>query len=203
MLCHACGDDTIVTRHGRCSVCDTRLVSDRQVEQPPKPRRDRGRPAVDAALVERAYHDWYVRDRLSLRRCADRLLAEPGVYYASRESAARMLERQWSIRGLPLRDRVAATVAAHWKDGRMRRSVRGSEQHLEARREHRRKRGETRGVWCSATAARSGEPCRRPALAESSWCIAHDPARRDAVTERLAEAREKSPRCQPRTEASP
>ncbi len=202
MLCHVCGDDTIVTRRGCCSVCDARLMSERRVEQPARPRVDRGRPAVDVSLVERAYVEWYVRDGLSLRRCADRLLEQPGVYYSSRESAARMLERQWSLRGYALRDRVAAAVAAQWKGGRCVRANRGSADHLEYRRDRRRRIGEVRGVACSAVAARSGEACKRSALTGSAFCIAHDPARRVDVEERLAEARARSPRCQPKAASS-
>lgn len=187
-FCPACADDTIVTTRGLCSVCDTRITATKRPNTTSVGRRDRGRPACDPALVDHAYHAWYINERLSVRRCADRLLEQPGVYYASRNSAAAMLVNQWAIRGYPLRDRIAATVAASWKDGRQRRHLARTDEFRQAKRDLRRRNGETRGVPCAATTS-SGHPCRLPALHTSAYCVAHDPDQRPHVLARLADAR--------------
>jgi hypothetical protein len=187
-FCPACGDDTLTTTRGLCSVCDTRITGTPRPNTTAEGRRDRGRPACDPALVDHAYHAWYINERLSVRRCADRLLEQPGVYYASRNSAAAMLVDQWRIRGYPLRDRIAATIAASWKDGRQRRHLRHTAEFNAAKRELRRRNGETRGVPCAATTT-SGHPCRAPALHTSNYCVAHDPDQRPHVLARLADAR--------------
>ena len=184
-FCPTCRTDTLLGRGGRCGFCDHAILA---AARPKSARRaDAGRLCYAPADVFRAaYDDLYIGRGLSLRGCAAVLLERPDVTYATVDSCARALEKAWRYAGLPLRDRIAATIAASFRHGKNR--------DPEQRHAMRVRRGETADrPLCGVVKTRPGkgrdEACRQRAQIGSDFCRQHDPKRADEVAADLADAR--------------
>lgn len=167
-------------------------------QEPPEPRRRRGKPTgVPARMTDdqiRAAHVLYEVQRLSLRAIGA-LLWEP-FGYANQKSCAQTLNHGFIRLGLPRRERVEATIAAHLKHGRARRNAKVTdlEDYNAYRREQRRATGEVRGVTCAGVRTqhpRKGSPCSLMALRDSDYCRTHDPRFAEQIAADLAVARQR------------
>jgi hypothetical protein len=108
--------------------------------------------------------------------------------YANERSATNAVFGLLASFGLKCRPRAEATVMANRQ--RMMRLPGESKNAFKARR--RRETGEVRGVRCKGVRRqypRKGEPCQRPALADSEYCRGHDPRFEAENRERLERAR--------------
>lgn len=174
--CPTCAETTLPTDRGVCGWCDQPFPRNRVK------RKDLGRPrTVTVEQVEEAYA-WY-EEGLSLRGCAARLL--PATRAASAGALAETLRKQWQLRGYQLRDRVEAMVKASTIHGRARR---GENRDPQYRHDLRVRLGQIRAVRCLGL-TKTGDRCRRPALAGGEYCVMHDPERREPLLAALADSR--------------
>jgi hypothetical protein len=179
--CPACKERTGLTLRGICEWCDTPLVSI-----------GTGKRGVARKLSDdqvRALHVAHTRGA-SIRSLGERIYKNAG--YSSAKSCANSISSAFAALGLQARDRIEATQKASTKHGRARRVPKDSEDYLRYRREMKVASGEVRGVQCESPRLRyprKGERCRRPALAGSTFCFAHDPNRRDEILGILVKAR--------------
>lgn len=141
-----------------------------------------------------AVHKLHTDGRLSMREIARRGYRQWG--YKSEKSCLNSLCDLLDGYGLERRDRIQATILASTTHGRASRADKAA-----YKRWHRRAYGfwpsdkrprEAPQPLCGGVRLqypRKGSPCRRPAMLGSTFCLAHDPSRREEVLERLAAAR--------------
>lgn len=210
-FCPTCDDESLISDRGLCVWCDTPLSAGdeqlRVIPRPaPEPRRFRKdgspwRPAVGRGPVKvtmpvlREAYDLYLHGRddqdkpLSLRKVAALLLHKTD--YASEKSFANQMSDAFRDLGWPVRDRIAATVRASTTHGLLigakRPVARGGRSRAAYKYRRRRQLGLVRPP-CSSLKV-DGDPCTRPAMHGSDYCIAHDPARREQVLLDLEDAR--------------
>lgn len=180
--CPKCAEDVTPMPSGKCVWCDT-PTRERAPQKTGPPRGVYGYLTDDQV---RAVHRLYEQG-LSLRKCAARI--HPRTRYASVISCANALGEHFARLGLPRRDRIEATVAASTVHGLASRGRvdPGHRRALKVARGEILDRPPCAGV--RASYPRKGAPCSRVAMAGSDYCIAHDPARRAEMAERLADAR--------------
>lgn len=175
--CPTCACQTDPGPDGACLFCDTQTLA-------AKPRRP-GRPAgkygylTDAQV--RACHALYEQG-LSVRQVAERI--HPHTRYRSVRSCAEALHKHFRRLGLPLRERIEATVMASTKHGMA--PKHGPRPGYGTYR-RRVLAGRPDQPLCKGVRTqypRRGQPCRRPAMYGSDYCVSHDPARE---AERLAQ----------------
>ena len=121
----------------------------------------------------------------SFRKIAKLLVGQ--TEYASWKVMSVQLNVQANRRGWKIRNRIEATVAASTRHGLAPRKKTTPAQRAYQRRQ-RQARGETRLVRCKSLTV-AGNPCKRWALADSEFCLGHDPERRDQVLANLEAAR--------------
>lgn len=153
-------------------------------------RRGGGKPAgvygylTDAQL--RACHRLY-ETGVSLRGVAAHIL--PRTRYRSVKSCSMGLQQGFARLGLPVRDRVAATVAASTTHGLAPRHG-GDPGHRHMMRV---RRGEIHDQpMCAATRLNppgAGRPCRNRAMVGGRYCAQHDPGRAEVTRRIVAHAR--------------
>lgn len=142
----------------------------------PKPRRQYRRLTDDQV---RAAHRIYTNSNLSLRALGELLHERFG--YANGQSAANALHRAFKTMGLPLRDRLEATIAANTRTPAQRREA-----------EERRRARRSLNPTCAGIRTRypgKGEPCSRAAMDGSEFCHSHDPERAAERARHLEDAR--------------
>lgn len=143
----------------------------------------------------RAAHVIYEQQGLSLRALGALIYERFG--YSSPKACGVALGTAFMSLGLPRRDRVEATIAAHLVHGNARRSMKasGDPAYLAHRRAQRRASGEVLDrPLCAGVRQqypRKGEPCQVRAQADSPFCAAHDPDRTAERDANLADARAK------------
>ena len=175
MWCRSCKEPTSLVEKGTCPFCDTKLVA--------MPKKTGVKPRIsddDALVLYRAYKAGH-----SLRAIGAAIQDRYG--FSSQKSAANALHSAFERLHLPRRDKVELMRERNFKHGRY------AEDRNSARRYQRLQTGETRGVLCSGVRTQypnKGAQCKRPALAGSDYCIAHDPARRDEIISTLEKARQ-------------
>ncbi len=100
------------------------------------------------------------------------------ITYKSPEVASSSMWSLFKARGWLCRDRVDMVRVASTKHGRAGRAQARAygPDYAAYRREQRKRNGDLRDVRCRATNTR-GEPCKRWALADRAYCVAHDPDR--------------------------
>lgn len=183
--CPSCREWTVLDPGQTCAWCSTRLV-----------RRRGGwkRPDLTGRISEpaaRAIHLKYQQgiSARTLGRELYRVLA-----YKNARTCEVAIGTAFRRYGLPVRDRIAATVLASTTSGLSPRDHR-----------ERRRRRKAAGLVGSGTRAmqsrqplcagvrqqhpRKGQPCARPAMFGSRFCQAHDPARRHEIEEHLRRVR--------------
>lgn len=183
--CSACREWTVIDAGRPCAWCGETLV------------RRRGGWKVKVAhrineRMARALHAKYEQG-ISARRLAIELHAVLG--YKSHHSAEAAIGQAFRRYGLPVRDRIEATVLASTSSGLSPRDAR-------ERRRRRREAGlvgsgrramQPRQPRCKGVRSqypRKGERCTKPASIGSEFCWVHDPARRAEAVAVVARARE-------------
>lgn len=186
VYCPHCRDHTTVADDGRCLFCDQTVLSGSTLNT----KRGPAARNITPRVLRDAY-ELYL-DGLSLRRVAAAIW--PRTTYANERTLAVQLSEQWRQLGWPLRDRVAATIGAHYIHGRARRASRDAAYHHDIRVAS----GEIQDLQCAAIKTRygkgRGEQCQSHALKGGTYCHAHEPARRDQRNAQLADMRTRSPR---------
>lgn len=200
--CATCEDEALISDRGLCVWCDTPLTKEpaaapepdglRLVPRPPRPSNigpPRGARNMTFAVLQEAY-ELYLHGQdadgrpLSLRVVAARLLDRTD--YSSVKSFTNCLSDAFREQGWPVRDRVAATVAAHYKHGL-------APKHGSKRDYKRMLRDQTgRQPRCAGVRLqypKKGQPCQLPAHKGSSYCRFHDPELRDQVVDVVERAR--------------
>lgn len=184
--CPRCEQHTVQEVGAACFWCNATII-----------RRQRGgwkRPDKTSLINEasaRAIHAKYSQG-VSARKLAQRLYLVLG--YKSPATCEAAIGVAFKRYGLPVRDRIAATVLASTKNGL-------SPRNDQERRRRRREAGLTshmqeRQPQCAAVKLqppRKGERCTRPAMEGCEYCCNHDPARRDETVARLHTMRERLP----------
>jgi hypothetical protein len=175
--CPTCAQDALTMDDGRCAWCDTPT------------RRRPGKPAGKWGKLTdeqiRAAHLVYVERGLSMRKLGALLCERFG--FASAQSCSQALWSGFQRLALPARDRIEATVAASTTHGRGAR--RDQAAYKRWRREQQGYRPRCAGL--RAGHPRKGEPCARPAMVDSDYCLNHDPARRPEVLAHVRAARDR------------
>ena len=122
-------------------------------------------------------HDLHWRG-VPLRRIARTWQATGRITYAGEEAAVNSLYKAFELRGWPRRDRIEMVRLVSTKHGRA-----GREQarqygpdYAAYRREQRKRNGDLRDIPCAAQ-NKNGDPCKRWAITDRSYCVTHDPAR--------------------------
>lgn len=126
-------------------------------------------------------HDLHWRG-VPLRRIARAWQQTGRITYATENAAISSLYSLFEARGWPRRDRIEMVRRVSTKHGRAGRAQarRYGPDYAAYRRAQRKRNGDLRDVRCAAT-NKTGEPCKRWALADKLHCVAHDP---DRATER-------------------
>ena len=132
-------------------------------------------------------HDLHWRG-VPLRRIARTWQATGRITYANEEAAVNSLYKAFGLRGWPRRDRIEMVRLVSTKHGRAGREQarRYGPDYAAYRREQRKRNGDLRDVPCAAR-NKSGAPCKRWAITDHSYCIAHDPDRQ-ADRQRIMES---------------
>lgn len=167
-----------------CAWCDTRLEQRRGGWK---------RPDLIGRISERAARAIHAKYQtgISARTLGRELYQVLG--YKNPRTCEMQIGVAFKRYGLPVRDRIEATRLASTTNGLSPRDW---------RERYRRRREAGLGIHmeplqprCKAVRVcypRKGEPCRKPAMRGSDYCISHDPARRDAVVANLERARAKA-----------
>lgn len=199
-LCGLPGDTYIyrgpIRDRRTCPICLTRAPAhlearedDAEDDGQPAPRRGKpkGKHRRITDLQLRALHRAYTEQGLSCRQLGELVYQQLG--YRSARSCGEALYVHFREAGLPLRDRVAAVVAASTRHGLApKRGPRPGYSAYQRRVLH----DQPDRPRCAAVREnypRKGQPCQRPATRGSDYCPSHDPNRRDAIAAHLAQAR--------------
>lgn len=172
-FCPHCRSMTTIDSAGRCmhTDCDRIVLGGKRVtvKYP-----GAGAKLITVRVLREAY-DLYLTG-LSLRRVAEEVW--PRTKYASARCCANQLHDQFRCQGWPLRDRIAATVAASYKHGLAPRDPAKRSKGLRSM--QRRARGDVQGIQCAGIKTRygkgRGERCQLAAMRGSEFCRQHDPA---------------------------
>lgn len=183
--CPACKEDSAIDAEGRCLWCE----GDTLLHRPKK--RGGGKPAgkwgkltdPQLRLLNQLHHDQGLSQRELGRRIYQR------VGFATAKSAAMAIGSGWKRLGLTARDRGAATAKAN-TDRRGEGSPGTADRAVYKVFLRERNGGYRRCAGVRQQYPRKGAPCSRYAMAGSDYCLQHDPARRDEIVQRAAEARE-------------
>lgn len=187
--CPACRSEVIVTDTA-CPWCDQHVSAQRPAGS--QPRLGQGHRMTAREI--RAAHIIYDRAGLSLNALADLIYERFG--YRSSMSCASALRRGFLALGLPRRDTIEASIAAHTTHGM---ATRGQRKPMYKRTIALAQRGP-----CDAT-RKDGTPCPRAARPGQSTCGYHAPdeiARRRAAIARVNENGANTLRWQPQRSAA-
>lgn len=181
VYCPTCAEYAIDTGATRCAWCDS--ILERRDEQ----KRRAYKRRTDAKLTERHVKMAYAayQQGHSLRAIAKRIYEDAG--YSSFKSCANALHVAFQREGLPLRNRIAATVKASTTHGHAPRNDKAGYKRW-LREQDPTKLRKCQGVKQSYPD--KGRPCERFAQDGKDFCISHDPERRDEVLATAAKARE-------------
>jgi hypothetical protein len=191
--CPKCKERTSLPDRGICPWCDTPLVV--QVRRGGWKRPDLRRRSRLSDTQLRALHLAYVKHGVSINALAKRIYHQVG--YKSHHSAATAISEGWKRLELPARDRIEATRLASTTHGHgaRDRDEQAYRRFLAEQRGWRALQGPGR-PQCKAVKVNppgAGKPCGRPALADSEYCVSHDPLRAQQREATLAAMRASSP----------
>lgn len=184
--CPTCREWTVLDVGKPCAFCETILVRKRGGWK----TKSRGR--INERMA-RAIHAKYEAG-WSARKLGQELWQVLG--YASAHSCEFAIGNAFRRYGLPVRERIEATILASTSSGLSPRDDR-------ERRRRRREAGlvvsglramrprQPRCAGVKLQAPGKGKPCSKPSLVGSDFCLAHDPSRRAEVVEIVARARER------------